>query len=102
MQLALLHVGGRTAVTASPLVVGEMRTRPCGEARGLYISATPSESALRFIAQGARLAAPPDPDLLALEPEDVHLILALDGPCAALTALRGPTAPDRPDAALTA
>jgi hypothetical protein len=29
--------------------------------------------------RGARLAHPPDPELLALEPEDVHLVLDLDG-----------------------
>jgi GNAT superfamily N-acetyltransferase len=48
-------------------------------ARRLYISATPSDGALRFyFRQGARLAEPPDPDLLALEPDDVHLVIDLD------------------------
>jgi hypothetical protein len=44
----------------------------------LYVSATPSESALGFYRSlGARLADPVDPDLFAREPEDVHLVLEL-------------------------
>lgn len=47
-------------------------------ARRLYISATPSSSALGFYRSlGAYLAEPADPRLIALEPEDVHLILDL-------------------------
>lgn len=43
-------------------------------ARGLYVSATPSERTIRFyLDRGCRLASEPDPELLALEPEDVHL-----------------------------
>jgi hypothetical protein len=30
-----------------------------------------------YLGQGARLADPPDPELFALEPEDVHLVLDL-------------------------
>ncbi len=44
-------------------------------ARGLYISATPSESAVGFyLAHGATLITP-DPALLEAEPEDIHLQL---------------------------
>ena len=61
------------------LLFDEMREEAARRgARRLYISATPSEGALRFyLSQGARLADPPDPELLALEPEDVHLVLSL-------------------------
>jgi GNAT superfamily N-acetyltransferase len=78
LQLALLHVSrpyrrSRLAARLLALMRDEAVRRG---ARRLAISATPSEGALRFyLAQGARLADPPDPDLLALEPEDVHLVL---------------------------
>ena len=43
-------------------------------ARGLYVSATPSEHTVNFyLATGCRLSTHPDADLLALEPEDIHL-----------------------------
>jgi predicted N-acetyltransferase YhbS len=43
-------------------------------ARGLYISATPSENTVNFYRRlGCRVIAEPDPELLALEPEDIHL-----------------------------
>jgi GNAT superfamily N-acetyltransferase len=80
LQLALLHVGRpyRRTGLARRLLQHVRREAVHRGARRLYISATPSESALRFyLAQGARLADPPDADLFALEPEDVHLILAL-------------------------
>ena len=80
LQLAILHVdrGFRRRGVAS-LLFDEMRQEAARRgARRLYISATPSEGALRFyLGQGARLADPPDPVLLALEPEDVHLVLSL-------------------------
>jgi GNAT superfamily N-acetyltransferase len=82
LPLAILHVdrGSRRHGVASLLFV-EMREEAARRgARRLYISATPSEGALRFyLGQGARLADPPDPVLLALEPEDVHLVVDLDG-----------------------
>lgn len=43
-------------------------------ARRLYISATPSENTIRFYqGRGATVLAVPDPELFALEPEDIHL-----------------------------
>lgn len=46
----------------------------------MYVSATPSESAVGFyLGKGCVLAAPPHPDLLAEEPEDVHFICPLEG-----------------------
>lgn len=47
-------------------------------ARSLYISATPSENTVRFYRSlGCSLIKEPDPDLFALEPEDIHLELLL-------------------------
>lgn len=43
-------------------------------ARGMYISATPSEHTIRFYLHlGCALTPHPDPELFALEPEDIHL-----------------------------
>jgi predicted N-acetyltransferase YhbS len=43
-------------------------------ARGLYISATPSENTINFYRRlGCIITPTPDPDLFALEPEDIHL-----------------------------
>jgi len=43
-------------------------------AGGLYISSAPTENTVNFyIAHGAKLAAEPDPELFAFEPEDIHL-----------------------------
>jgi hypothetical protein len=47
-------------------------------ARFLYISATPSQSAIGFyLGHGSRLAPQVDEELFALEPEDIHLVLQL-------------------------
>ncbi|NPV08502.1 MAG: GNAT family N-acetyltransferase [Anaerolineae bacterium] len=47
-------------------------------ARRLYISATPSESAIAFyFSRGAHLAPEPDPELHAMEPLDIPLMLEL-------------------------
>jgi predicted N-acetyltransferase YhbS len=82
LPLAILHVGrGHRRRGVASLLFREMREEAARRgARRLYISGTPSEGALRFyLGQGARLADPPDPALLALEPDDVHLMLELDG-----------------------
>ena len=47
-------------------------------ARGLYISATPSENTIRFYQRrGSVVMATPDAELFALEPEDIHLECAV-------------------------
>lgn len=47
-------------------------------ARGLYISSTPTQNTVDFYRhRGASLTATPDPDLLAAEPDDVHLTYPL-------------------------
>ena len=44
----------------------------------LYISATPTRNTVEaYLDMGAVLAVPPDPHLLELEPDDVHLILSV-------------------------
>jgi GNAT superfamily N-acetyltransferase len=49
-----------------------------GGARRLYVSATPSESAVGFYrSRGFEPTAEPIPELLELEPEDVHMLLEL-------------------------
>jgi hypothetical protein len=47
-------------------------------AESIYISATPTGSAVGFyLRQGCRLARPVHPDLFAAEPDDVHLVRSL-------------------------
>jgi GNAT superfamily N-acetyltransferase len=51
------------------------RTR---KAKFLYISATPTENTVNFyLRRGCRVATPADPGLLALEPDDIHLVCAV-------------------------
>lgn len=76
LQLVFLHVdrayrdqgiGGRLFELAK----GKARERG---AKRMYISATPSEHTIRFyLGTGCRVSAEPDAELLALEPEDIHL-----------------------------
>lgn len=76
LQLPFLHVshawrgrglGRRLFGTA----VEQARARG---ARGLYVSATPSERTVRFYLRlGCRVAEEVDPVLFAREPEDIHL-----------------------------
>ncbi len=48
-------------------------------AKGLYVSATPSEHTVEFyLGLGCRVTAEPDPELFALEPEDIHFECDLD------------------------
>lgn len=80
LQLALLYVSRayRRRGVAGRLfdVLREAALRR--GARRLYVSATPSDSAVGFyLSRGARLAAPVDAALFALEPEDVHLVVDL-------------------------
>jgi len=80
IELAILHVSSpyrRHGVATRLLVEAADLARERG-AKRLYISATPSESAVGFyFKEGCRLAPRVDEELLALEPEDVHLVLDL-------------------------
>ncbi len=76
LQLGFLHVGRdyRGEGLGSRLLAQvRAAARELG-ARGVYISATPSENTIRFYQRcGATLLAVPDPALFALEPDDLHL-----------------------------
>ncbi len=76
LQLKFLHVSRSArgkglgvrlfeAARAAALERGALR---------LYVSATPSRHTIDFyLNRGCRVTAKPDPDLFALEPEDIHL-----------------------------
>ena len=75
-QLASLHVSRpfRAAGVGSRLSAElEMVARRAGDTE-MVVSATPSENTVRFsLGHGYRPVARPLPELLALEPEDVHM-----------------------------
>jgi GNAT superfamily N-acetyltransferase len=61
-------------------------------AKGLYISATPSEHTINFYTRlGCAPTATPDPELFALEPEDIHLEYRFDQPVQDATSAAGAT-----------
>ena len=79
-QLALLHVsnGRRRQGIASRLFDEVLSLARNDGAERLYVSATPSESAVGFYrSQGFAPTATPHPELLAEEPDDIHMILTL-------------------------
>jgi GNAT superfamily N-acetyltransferase len=76
VQLSFLHVGrdhrglglGVELYEAAQTVAADFG------AAGLYVSATPSEHTIDFYRRrGCRVTPLPDPELLALEPDDIHL-----------------------------
>jgi GNAT superfamily N-acetyltransferase len=75
-QLAFLHVSQdfRAAGVGSRLAADlELVARRAGD-REIVVSATPSENTVRFYwGRGYRPMARPLPELLELEPEDVHM-----------------------------
>lgn len=78
--LAFLHVGRpyRRQGVAGRLWEEADRIAAEAGANCMYISATPSESAVKFyLSRGCRLADPPHPTLFANEPEDVHLVRSI-------------------------
>lgn len=75
-QLVFLHVsnGYRRQGIASRLTAECIGMAKRDGAKRLYVSATPSESAVGFYqSQGFRLIDKPNPELYALEPEDIHM-----------------------------
>jgi ribosomal protein S18 acetylase RimI-like enzyme len=79
-QLAALYVGKayRRQGIANQLTQEVIRLAREHGARQLYVSATPSESAVGFYqSQGFTLTEHPDPHLFALEPKDIHMIRPL-------------------------
>ena len=79
-QLVLLHVSNgyrRQGIASQFLVEIEALARESG-AEALYVSATPSESAVGFYtSKGFEMTPKPHPELLELEPEDIHMIKPL-------------------------
>jgi ribosomal protein S18 acetylase RimI-like enzyme len=74
---AFLHVSRRyrRRGVASALWTAGTEIAAAADATSIYVSATPSGSAVGFyMSRGCRLAEPPHPALLAKEPEDIHLI----------------------------
>ncbi|EKT53646.1 GNAT family N-acetyltransferase [Providencia sneebia] len=81
LQLSFLHVSHRYRGEK----LGGMLFHECVElakkkgAKGLYVSATPSENTVHFYQyMGCQLIEKPDPELFALEPEDIHFIYLFD------------------------
>lgn len=78
--LAVLHVSRphRRRGVASALWAEATRLASGGGDRAMYVSATPSESAVGFyLSRGCELARPPHPELFADEPEDIHFVVDL-------------------------
>jgi GNAT superfamily N-acetyltransferase len=79
-QLEALFVdrAHRRMGVATALVAGIEERARAGGARWLYVSATPSESAVGlYRSRGFTPTDDPIPELLALEPEDIHMVLGL-------------------------
>ncbi len=76
LQLKFLHVSNayrRRGVGGHLFGLAKAVAREKG-AKQIYISATPSENTVNFYLRlGCRVTMQPDPELLALEPEDIHL-----------------------------
>ena len=80
LQLSFLHVSAETRGKGVGKELFE-RARAEAKARGateMYVSATPTESTVRFyLARGCEVLKEPDARLFALEPEDIHLACAV-------------------------
>jgi ribosomal protein S18 acetylase RimI-like enzyme len=77
-ELVFLHVGNgyRRQGIATRLTAECIHMAKADGAKQLYVSATPSESAVGFYQrQGFRLVDKPNPELYALEPEDIHMFM---------------------------
>ena len=76
-QLSLLHVsnGYRCRGIASRLLAHVVGAARADGATRLYVSATPSESAVGFyFRHGFTPTDAPDPELLQAEPDDIHMV----------------------------
>jgi predicted N-acetyltransferase YhbS len=80
LQLKFLHVSSGYRGQGLGLRLFDLaRARARGQgAKGLYISATPSENTINFyLRRGSLVTKEPDAELFALEPEDIHLECAI-------------------------
>jgi GNAT superfamily N-acetyltransferase len=76
LQLKFLHVSSGYRDQGLGRRLFEMAREKAREwgARRLYVSATPSEHTINFYRRrGCAVTGEPDPELFALEPEDIHL-----------------------------
>jgi predicted N-acetyltransferase YhbS len=76
LQLKFLHVSSSYRNRGLGTHLFELAKATARErgAKRLYISATPSENTVNFYLRlGCAVAGEPDPELLELEPEDIHL-----------------------------
>jgi ribosomal protein S18 acetylase RimI-like enzyme len=79
--LAFLHVSRpyRRQGTAQALWNAAADIARAADAESMYVSATPTGSAVGFyLRQHCRLADPVHPDLFAAEPDDIHFVCALN------------------------
>jgi N-acetylglutamate synthase-like GNAT family acetyltransferase len=79
-QLTAIFVSreSRRRGIASRLLAEATRLAKADGAEGLYVSAVPSESAVGFYtSRGFRPIEKPNPELLAREPDDIHMVLDL-------------------------
>ncbi|MFU8796068.1 MAG: GNAT family N-acetyltransferase [Dehalococcoidia bacterium] len=76
LQLKFLHISRdyrRNGLGRRLFELARAKARQSG-ARRMYISATPSENRVKFyLGVGAAVTDEPDPDLLELEPADIHM-----------------------------
>jgi len=80
LQLEMLHVSRDYRAQGLGSAMFEQARAAAREhgARGLYISATPSENTIRFYQRhGSVVIGTPDPELFAREPKDIHLECAV-------------------------
>ncbi len=76
LQLMFLHVSNRYRDHGLGKQLFNMAATEAHRrgAKSLYVSATPSEHTINFYLRlGCTVAAAPEPDLLEMEPEDIHL-----------------------------
>src|SRR5215471_20387423 len=76
LQLTFLHVSSayRDKGFGKQLFLSAATAARKRGAKSLYISATPSEHTINFYLRlGCKVVSEPDPELFALEPEDIHL-----------------------------
>lgn len=76
LQLAFLHVGRAHRGQGWGRYLFDLARQEAGRrgAKSLYVSATPSEHTVDFYLRSGCVVTPaPDPELLALEPDDIHL-----------------------------
>lgn len=81
LQLVFLHISRdyRDQGLGRQLFMRAAEVARTQGARRVYISATPSEHTIHFYrGLGCVLSPAPDPALLALEPDDIHLEFVLD------------------------